>query len=344
MIDLKNITKRYKVNNREITAVDTVSLHVPKGAIYGIIGQSGAGKSSLIRSVNMLERPSAGQVFVGGKELTQLSLSELRRERRRIGMIFQHFNLISSKTVWENIALPLELINKSKAEIAFRLKPLIELTGLCHKEQHYPHQLSGGQKQRVAIARALATQPEVLLCDEATSALDPQTTSSILELLQEINHKTALTILLITHELEVIKSICHYVALMSQGRIIEAEPVIDFFAHPKSTLAKTMVETSLKMQIPTQLKEELGPLGPHKPYPIVRIVFRGTLVREAVISLASRKFMMDISIIQSNIEYIGDHTVGFLLAELRGDKALIGETLNFFSSKNLEYEVVGYVS
>ena len=246
MIELINISKNYRVGRREILAIDNVNLHVAQGCIYGIIGESGAGKSSLLRCVNLLERPSTGRVKVAGSELTALSKTELRTARKRIGMIFQHFNLLGSKTVWDNIALPLKFINKKKDEIELLIKPLIELTGLSGKETSYPHELSGGQKQRVAIARALATKPDVLLSDEATSALDPKTTRSILELLREINRKTGLTILLITHELEVIKTICDRVALMDQGKILEDQKVLDFFAKPKTALAKNIVENSLR--------------------------------------------------------------------------------------------------
>jgi D-methionine transport system ATP-binding protein len=344
MIELINISKRYNTANKEILALDNVSIHVTKGSIYGIIGESGAGKSSLLRCVNLLERPNEGQVKVAGRELTVLSESELRTARQRIGMIFQHFNLLGSKTVWDNIALPLKFINKKEDEISQIIKPLIELTGLAGKETSYPHELSGGQKQRVAIARALATNPDVLLSDEATSALDPQTTQSILKLLQEINEKTGLTILLITHELEVIKTICDRVALMDRGKVLEAQDVIDFFAHPQTTLAKNIVENSLKMHVPAELKQELSDQSAVKKYPVVRIVFRGKLAREAVISMASRQFSIDISIVQSNIEFIGENAIGFLLAELRGEEEPIQQTLRFFSDKHLEYEVVGYVS
>jgi len=344
MIELINISKIYSVGQRKIVAINDVSLHVAQGSIFGIIGESGAGKSSLLRCVNLLERPSVGHVKIAGRELTTLSAPELRKERRRIGMIFQHFNLLGSKTVWDNIALPLKFINKKKDEIGSIIRPLIALTGLNGKETSYPHELSGGQKQRVAIARALATKPDVLLCDEATSALDPKTTQSILELLREINQKTGLTILLITHELDVIKTICDRVALMDKGKILEAQNVVDFFAQPQTALAKNIVENSLKMHLPEDLKRELSHQSATKKYPIVRIVFRGVLVREAVISMASRRFLIDISILQSNIEFIGKNAIGFLLAELKGESEPIEKTLRFFQDQHLEYEVVGYVS
>ncbi len=344
MIKLEGVTKRYLVNGRELLALNDINLQVAPGSIYGVIGESGAGKSSLLRCVNMLERPSAGRVIVADQELTTMTANELREQRRRIGMIFQHFNLLGSCTVYDNIALPLKFIGTSTAAMEETIRPLIELTGLKGKERQYPHQLSGGQKQRVAIARALATKPRVLLCDEATSALDPKTTDSILQLLREINQSTGLTILLITHELEVIKSICHQVALLNQGRILEAENVVEFFAKPKTDTAKQIVESSLKMHIPADLEGEISEKTSEKKYPIVRIVFRGHMVREAIISMASREFLVDISILQSNIEFISNSVVGFLLAELRGEIADVERCMEFFTDKKLDYQVVGYVS
>lgn len=221
MIKLSNITKVFQQGSRTITALSDVTLHVPAGQIYGVIGSSGAGKSTLIRCANMLERPTSGQVLVDGQDLTSLSESELTRARRQIGMIFQHFNLLSSRTVFGNVALPLELDNTPRAEIKKRVTELLELVGLADKHDAYPANLSGGQKQRVAIARALASNPKVLLCDEATSALDPATTRSILELLKDINRRLGLTILLITHEMDVVKRICDQVAVISQGQLIK---------------------------------------------------------------------------------------------------------------------------
>ena len=234
MITFKNISKTFRGSGGLVHALSDVSLHVPEGCIYGVIGSSGAGKSTLIRCANLLEAPTEGEVLVAGQNLVELSSAELRKARREIGMIFQHFNLLSSRTVYQNIALPLELAGQSAAEIEKAITPLLELVGLEDKRNSYPSQLSGGQKQRVAIARALASQPKVLLCDEATSALDPQTTVSILNLLRDINKKLGLTILLITHEMDVVKSICDRVAILSQGRVIEENDVESFFLSPKT--------------------------------------------------------------------------------------------------------------
>lgn len=241
MIELKHITKHFNHKNRKVTALDDVSLTVPEGKIFGVIGASGAGKSTLIRCVNLLERPSSGTVIVDGKALMKLSPSELAMERRHIGMIFQHFNLLSSRTVFQNIAFPLELEGQSKQEISKRVYELLALVGLEDKSEDYPARLSGGQKQRVAIARTLASNPRVLLCDEATSALDPATTKSILTLLKDINQRLNITILLITHEMRVVKNICDEVAVISSGRLIEQGPVDEVFSHPKHELTKEFI-------------------------------------------------------------------------------------------------------
>ena len=232
MIKLNNITKIFELPNKKLTALDNVSLNIEKGQICGVIGASGAGKSTLIRCVNLLEKPTSGSVIVDGVELTKLSDRELVLARRQIGMIFQHFNLLSSRTVFENVALSLELEGEPKAKIQEKITALLELVGLSEKRDAYPSNLSGGQKQRVAIARALASDPKVLLCDEATSALDPATTQSILQLLKEINRTLGITILLITHEMEVVKQICDQVAVIDQGRLVEQGTVGEIFANP----------------------------------------------------------------------------------------------------------------
>lgn len=241
MIELIKITKRFKQKNREVTALHEVSLTVPEGKIFGVIGASGAGKSTLIRCVNLLERPSSGAVIVDGQDLMLLSPSALAKERRHIGMIFQHFNLLSSRTVFDNIAFPLELDGRSRDEIKMRVEELLLLVGLNEKAHDYPASLSGGQKQRVAIARTLASNPRVLLCDEATSALDPATTKSILSLLKDINQRLNITILLITHEMKVVKHICDEVALISAGQLIEQGPVEEVFSNPKHELTREFI-------------------------------------------------------------------------------------------------------
>jgi D-methionine transport system ATP-binding protein len=249
MIELRNITKQFIQKNKETLALNGVSLHVPKGKIFGVIGSSGAGKSTLIRTVNLLERPTSGEVIIDGVNLSNLSSSELAKERRQIGMIFQHFNLLSSKTVFENIAFPLQLDNTPKEAIKQRVLELLNLVGLSEKQHDYPSSLSGGQKQRVAIARTLATNPKVLLCDEATSALDPATTLSILTLLKDINTRLNITILLITHEMNVVKRICDEVAIISEGQLIEQGPVAKVFANPQTAVAKDFLTSSINYYV-----------------------------------------------------------------------------------------------
>ena len=238
MIELRHVSKVFTSGGKEVKALDDVSLTVPEGTIYGVIGSSGAGKSTLIRCVNLLERPTSGSVMVAGSDLTTLSEKGLRTARHNMGMIFQHFNLLASRTVFGNIALPLELAGYSKEDITAAVLPLLELTGLEDKKDSYPSQLSGGQKQRVAIARALASKPRVLLCDEATSALDPKTTRSILTLLKDINRKLNITILMITHEMDVVKSVCDRVAILGYGKLIEESTVEEFFMNPRTELAQ----------------------------------------------------------------------------------------------------------
>ena len=255
VIEIRNLTKIFRNGHNEVRALDDVSLHVKPGEIFGIIGLSGAGKSTLVRCVNMLERPQSGTVLVDGIDITRLGKRELRSARQRIGMIFQHFNLLSSRTVFGNVAFPLEIAGVPKQEIKSRVIELLELVGLQDKIDSYPSQLSGGQKQRVGIARALANRPKVLLCDEATSALDPETTASVLELLQDINRQMGLTILLITHEMQVIQQVCDRVAVIENGKIVESGPVLDVFTKPKTEQARRLVRGVIDIDIPLDLLE-----------------------------------------------------------------------------------------
>ena len=287
MIKLNNITKIFTLPDKKLTALDNVSLHVPKGQICGVIGASGAGKSTLIRCVNLLERPTHGAVLIDDVDLTQLSDAELVKTRRQIGMIFQHFNLLTSRTVFENVALPLELENKSKAEIQEKTTALLALVGLSDKHNVYPANLSGGQKQRVAIARALASDPKVLLCDEATSALDPATTQSILKLLKEINRTLGITILLITHEMEVVKRICDQVAVIDKGRLIEQGTVSEIFSNPKTELAQEFISSTFHITLPEEYLENLSDTPKHaKSYPIIKFEFTGRSVDAPLLSQA----------------------------------------------------------
>ena len=243
MIRLENIRKTFQTKETNLHAVNDVSLTIEQGDIFGIIGFSGAGKSTLVRCINLLEVPTSGKVWIKEIELTKLKEEELRKERQKIGMIFQHFNLLSQRSVLDNVTFPLEIVGRKKSEARGKARELLKLVGLEEKEKSYPAQLSGGQKQRVAIARALATDPDILLCDEATSALDPMTTANILNLLKEINEKLGLTIVIITHQMEVVKQICHKVAIMEEGKVVEEGSVEDIFHHPKSEVAKKLLLT-----------------------------------------------------------------------------------------------------
>ena len=344
MIKLNNITKIFTLPDKKLTALDNVSLHVPKGQICGVIGASGAGKSTLIRCVNLLERPTHGAVVIDDVDLTQLSDAELVKTRRQIGMIFQHFNLLTSRTVFENIALPLELENKSKAEIQEKTTALLALVGLSDKHNVYPANLSGGQKQRVAIARALASDPKVLLCDEATSALDPATTQSILKLLKEINRTLGITILLITHEMEVVKRICDQVAVIDKGRLIEQGTVSEIFSNPKTELAQEFISSTFHITLPEEYLENLSDTPKHaKSYPIIKFEFTGRSVDAPLLSQASKKFGVELSILTSQIDYAGGVKFGFTIAEVEGDEDAITQTKVYLMENNVRVEVLGYV-
>ena len=344
MIKLNNITKIFTLPDKKLTALDNVSLHVPKGQICGVIGASGAGKSTLIRCVNLLERPTHGAVLIDDVDLTQLSEAELVKRRRQIGMIFQHFNLLTSRTVFENVALPLELENKSKAEIQEKTTALLALVGLSDKHNVYPANLSGGQKQRVAIARALASDPKVLLCDEATSALDPATTQSILKLLKEINRTLGITILLITHEMEVVKRICDQVAVIDKGHLIEQGTVSEIFSNPKTELAQEFISSTFHITLPEEYLENLSDTPKHaKSYPIIKFEFTGRSVDAPLLSQASKKFGVELSILTSQIDYAGGVKFGFTIAEVEGDEDAITQAKVYLMENNVRVEVLGYV-
>ena len=344
MIKLNNITKIFTLPDKKLTALDNVSLHVPKGQICGVIGASGAGKSTLIRCVNLLERPTHGAVVIDDVDLTQLSDTESVKTRRQIGMIFQHFNLLTSRTVFENVALPLELENKSKAEIQEKTTALLALVGLSDKHNVYPANLSGGQKQRVAIARALASDPKVLLCDEATSALDPATTQSILKLLKEINRTLGITILLITHEMEVVKRICDQVAVIDKGRLIEQGTVSEIFSNPKTELAQEFIRSTFHITLPEEYLENLSDTPKHaKSYPIIKFEFTGRSVDAPLLSQASKKFGVELSILTSQIDYAGGVKFGFTIAEVEGDEDAITQAKVYLMENNVRVEVLGYV-
>ncbi|OLQ79529.1 D-methionine ABC transporter, ATP-binding protein [Photobacterium proteolyticum] len=344
MIEINRVNKVFYQGEKEINALRDINLTIEQGTIFGVIGSSGAGKSTLIRCVNLLEKPTNGHVIVDGIDLTQLSNQELTLARRKIGMIFQHFNLLSSRTVFDNIALPLELAGSTKAEIKAKVNELLKLVGLADKSESYPSNLSGGQKQRVAIARALASDPKVLLCDEATSALDPATTQSILELLKEINRKLNLTILLITHEMDVVKSICAEVAIIGDGELVEKGPVGEIFAHPKTELARNFIRSTLDLSIPEDYKSRLVDTRIENSYPLVRLEFTGASVDAPLISQVAREFNIDISILSSDMDYAGGVKFGLMLAELFGTEQAAEQAIAFLRDHKVNVEVLGYVA
>lgn len=343
MIKLENITKVFQQGTRTIQALSNVSLHVPAGQIYGVIGSSGAGKSTLIRCVNLLERPSSGRVLVDGQDLTALSERELTQARRQIGMIFQHFNLLNSRTVFGNVALPLELGSLTREEIKRRVTELLTLVGLADKQDAWPANLSGGQKQRVAIARALASNPKVLLCDEATSALDPATTRSILELLKDINRRLGLTILLITHEMDVVKRICDQVAVISHGELIENDSVSEVFSHPKTPLAQQFIQSTLHLDIPDDYQARLSDTAKNGSVPLLRLEFTGKSVDAPLLSEAARRFNVNNNIISAQMDYAGGVKFGIMLAEMGGSEADAKAAIAWLQENHVKVEVLGYV-
>ncbi|KAB2642692.1 MAG: methionine ABC transporter ATP-binding protein MetN [Verrucomicrobia bacterium] len=344
MIELIGINKIYKRGTKTFHALRDINLHVKARKIFGVIGASGAGKSTLIRTINLLEQPSSGEVIVNGYHMTRLDKEELSLMRRKIGMIFQHFNLLSSRTVFQNIALPLELENSPKEKIHARVNELLNLVGLCDRAHAYPSQLSGGQKQRVAIARALASSPKVLLCDEATSSLDPQTTRSILSLLKEINAQLGLTILLITHEMDVVKSICDEVAIINEGHIVEQGAVSWFFGNAKTDLARNFIESTFQLKIPEEYLTRISSEPMEHSFPLVKLGFTGTTVNKPLISEASRIFEIDINILSADIEYAGGTKFGYLLAELVGESHQCEAARRFFIEHHVQLETLGYVT
>ncbi len=341
MIRLENLVKTFGTANKKTVALKNVSLHVKRGEIFGVIGFSGAGKSTLVRCINLLERPDSGKVFVAGTELTALSPRELRHARERIAMIFQHFNLFPSRTVFENVAFPLRHCGLSNAAIEQKVRSLLELVGLADRASAFPSQLSGGQKQRVAIARALTKNPQALLCDEATSALDPQTTRSILTLLKKLNTELGLTIILITHEMKVVKEICSRAAVMEGGKIIEENDVFSIFAAPQSPITKRFTEsasTLLKIYELIRGNADVVKLQPGQC--IVRLRYLTAGVSEALVSKLSRKFQIDINIIFGDIELIGNVPLGGLVAIISGNAQNIDDALAYTREKQVGVEII----
>ena len=341
MIELTHISKNFASGGRTVHAVQDVSLSIGKGEIFGIIGFSGAGKSTLVRCINLLERPTSGSVTVDGKEMTALSARELRQARKKIGMIFQHFNLMPSRTVFGNVAYPLRGSGLSGEQIADKVHRLLELVGIGDKAEAYPKQLSGGQKQRVAIARALANDPKVLLCDEATSALDPQTTKAILRLLKNLNEKLGITVVIITHEMAVVKEICDRVAVMEHGRVVEQGEVFNVFADPRQEITRSFIHTTSNLRKIEELIEEDSPVVQLKPGElIVRLSYIQRNVSEPLISTVSRKFDITLNIIFSDIAIVQNAPIGGTVAIISGERAQITQAIAYLIEKNVGVEVI----
>lgn len=341
MIQLEHVSKTFTTKSGYVHAVKDVSLQIKEGEIFGIIGFSGAGKSTLVRCINLLERPEAGSVIVDGKELLKLTPAQLRETRKKIGMIFQHFNLMRLRTVAQNVAFPLKKSGLSKEEIDRKVKELLELVDLSEKANVYPSQLSGGQKQRVAIARALANDPKVLLCDEATSALDPQTTHSILKLIKDINQKLNLTVVLITHEMGVVKEICDRVAVMEDGNIVEQGSIVDIFTHPHAKMTKSFIaSTSTTDRIYELIEEGHALTELAEDEVIVSLKYDANNATQALISEISRTYEVDCNIIFGNIEVVKDTPIGTLIIVLKGDQARRKAAFECIKEHGVEAEVI----
>lgn len=342
MIELKDINKVFKDKNQnEFYAAKDVNLKINDGEIFGIIGFSGAGKSTVVRCINLLGRPTSGQVIVNEKNLLELSAKELREERKKIGMIFQHFNLMPSRTVFENIAFPLKHSGLSKKQVQEKVRELLTLVELTDKESQYPSQLSGGQKQRVAIARALANNPKILLCDEATSALDPTTTKQILGLLKKLRDKLNLTIVIITHQINVVKDICDKVAVMEHGKVVETGDVFDIFANPQDEVTKRFIHSTTNLQkIEELISENSNVVQLKKGEKIIRLSYLQKNVSEPLISTVSSKFGVVLNIIFADIEIVQGAPVGGTVAIFSGENQNIQNALGWLKEKNVGIEIL----
>lgn len=341
MIHIECLTKTYHGPRGEVAALRDIDLTVERGEIFGIIGRSAAGKSTLVRCINLLERPSAGRILVDGRELTTLGNGDLRAARRNIGMIFQHFNLLSSRTVFDNVALPLELAGLARSDIEQRVAPLLELVGLAAQRERYPAQLSGGQKQRVGIARALAHRPQVLLCDEATSALDPETTRAILALLRDINRRLQLTIIVITHEMTVVKDLCDRVAVLDHGRVVEQGSVFDVFSMPAHETTRALIRDVTGDELPVGLRRRLAASG--KEGRLLRLSFADSAGDAPLISALTKRFDLDLNILHGQIDEIQGRPFGSLLIQLAGPSERCDAAIGWLLDQSVRIETVAAV-
>lgn len=341
MIEIRNISKTFHQKKQSFKALDKVSLTIDKGDIVGIIGFSGAGKSTLIRTVNLLERPDEGQIIINGKDFTKLSSKQLAEERKKIGMIFQHFNLLSSRTVFDNVALPLELDHTSKDEIKKKVNELLKIVGLEDKANDYPKSLSGGQKQRVAIARALANDPHLLLCDEATSALDPATTQSILQLLRDINQRLGITILLITHEMEVIKSVCNHVAVIDKGKLLTKGTLSEIISDKENPIIRQFINSDI-MTLPQELISRLQKEPQEGLFPLVEIELNENISVEQILSTLYNQYKIPYKLLKADVEYFGNSNFGKLLLQLQGEAEENQQAIYYFNQNKIQNTVKGY--
>ncbi|WP_028984069.1 methionine ABC transporter ATP-binding protein [Sporolactobacillus terrae] len=330
MIQIQHVSKLFERNGVKNQALNDLSLTVDDGDIFGVIGYSGAGKSTLIRMVNALERPTSGKVVVDGRDVSSLNYRKLRSFKKQIGMVFQHFNLLESKTVFGNVSIPLVLESKSKEEIKERVTELLEFVGLSDKAGSYPDELSGGQKQRVGIARALALNPSILLCDEATSALDPKTTDQILDLLKNINTKYKITILLITHEMTVIQKICNHVAVMEKGKIIERGSVFDVFGHPKQKTTRDFVRSVIRDNVPASIHQTLESAHDARTF---KIEFIGDSATKPLIDALIKQFRITVNIVFANMSEIQGKTIGHMVISVKGAPAEINAAVSFLQQQ-----------
>ncbi len=346
MVRFEAVAKTYPAyrDKPSVQALQDIDFAIPRGSITGVIGRSGAGKSSLVRLINGLEKPTAGRVVVDGRNISALSGRELRLAQRSIGMIFQHFNLLSSRTAADNIALPLEIAGRSKVDIAARVSELLELVGIADKYDRYPSELSGGQKQRVGIARALATRPSVLLSDEATSALDPQTTRSILDLLANINRELGVTIVLITHEMSVARQLAEQVVVIDAGHIVERGHVADIFTHPKHPITQSFLAEVLGDSIPVSLASRLSQQPIAGGRAVIRVQLRGTGAGDTIVSRLARELAIDVALLAARVEEIGGLHVGSLTVGIPGDDGRARQVLSWLSQHQLFVEHLGYVT
>lgn len=335
MLILEDVHKVYgKGKDKTVEALKGINLRVEKGEIFGVIGYSGAGKSSLIRCVNLLERPTSGSVQINGIDFLSLTPKELRKQRKKIGMIFQHYHLLTSKTIFHNVAMPLILEGRPKKEIQQKVEHLLAFVGLEDKLHHYPDQLSGGQKQRVGVARALVTDPHILLCDEATSALDPQTTESVLDLLRKVRDEFGVTILMITHEMNVIRDICDKVAVIENGIIVEQGSVIEVFTTPRKKITRSFVRTVLNDQIPNSVQQLLKQNSHSVSHTIVRMIFQGGSTNIPLISHTAKNFSVDVNILHGMVTELQGIPFGNLLVEFKGDQVEIQRAYAYIREHN----------